>query len=71
MRISQAASRVGISADYLRRLERNGRIPIARRIGSGKHKQRIYLEEDISAIQYALYGVKNDSCPHCSGTPRR
>lgn len=46
----EAAARLGISIEWLRRLEREGRIPKARRMGN----RRIYTEADISDLRRML-----------------
>lgn len=53
MRVIDAARELGVSAEWLRRLEREGRIPAARRDLNG---YRRYTPEDIEYIQRALFG---------------
>ncbi len=52
MRVGQAARELRISADWLRRLERKGRIPAAPRDPNG---HRRYAPEDIEAVRRTLY----------------
>ncbi len=47
IRISEAARRLGVTAIYLRLLERQGRIPPARRDPGG----RVYSETDIALLR--------------------
>jgi DNA-binding transcriptional MerR regulator len=48
LRPAEVAARLKISAPYLRRLERQGKIPRARRDAEGN---RVYTESDILAIR--------------------
>lgn len=48
IRISQAAERLGVSATHIRRLERQRRIPRARRNAFG---DRVYGEFDLMLLQ--------------------
>jgi DNA-binding transcriptional MerR regulator len=47
IRISRAAEELGVSAQYLRMLEWQGRIPLARRDFNG----RVYTEFDIALLR--------------------
>ena len=47
MHITEAARRLGVTAGYLRLLERTGQIPPARR----DHNGRIYSEFDIALLR--------------------
>lgn len=55
MRITAAARRLGISADWLRDLERAGRVPRARRDVSG---HRRYSEGDIRRLRRLLFRAR-------------
>ena len=52
MRIKDAAQRVGVCADWLRKLERDGRIPPALRDLNG---HRRYNDEDLDKVRRILY----------------
>lgn len=52
MRVIDAARELGISPDWLRRLERAGRIPAPPRDLAG---HRRYRPEDVEAIKRVLY----------------
>ncbi len=45
--IGEAARRLGVSVTYLRRLEREGKIPLARRDLNG----RVYAEHEIALLR--------------------
>ncbi len=62
MRIKEASAKLEISPDWLRELERQGRIPPAKRDLNG---HRRYSEDEIKQLQEVLYG-KSDSP---KGTP--
>lgn len=53
MRIAAAAQRLGISADWMRRLEKAGRLPKASRDLSG---HRRYTEHDLQRLQMIIMG---------------
>ncbi len=62
MRIKEAAQRLGVCTDWIRKLERDGRIPPARRDLNG---HRRYSEEDLDEVRRVLYAqgramTKND-----------
>lgn len=52
MRVIDAARKSGISADWLRELERTGKIPAPRRDLNG---HRRYSEQDLEKIREALF----------------
>lgn len=52
MRIIDVAQQLGISADWLRRLERKGRIPPAKRDING---HRRYTEEDVKRLRAVIF----------------
>ena len=52
MRIGAFTSKVGISPDWLRDLERNGRIPPAERDFNG---HRRFTEEDVARLRELLF----------------
>ena len=52
MRIKDAAQRLGVCADWLRKLERDGRIPPARRDLNG---HRRYSDEDLDEVRRVLF----------------
>ncbi len=54
VRISEAARRLGVTPHHLRMLERQGRIPPARRDLNG----RIYSEFDIALLRALGVGVR-------------
>ena len=75
MRITNAARELGISADWLRRLERHGRVPPARRDLRG---HRRYTAEDVHLLRQTLFptdvsftapalGPHNQTQPDASG----
>lgn len=64
MRIRAAAQAVGISPDFLRRLERDGQVPPAARDVNG---HRRYSPEDLEAVRRAVFAVD----PRDPGEPRR
>jgi DNA-binding transcriptional MerR regulator len=53
MRIRDAAKQLGISRSWLRRLERQGRIPRAAR---DPNSHRRYVDADLEALRHALFG---------------
>lgn len=53
MRIGDVAKRLAVSKSWLRKLERQGKIPRARR---DRNKQRRYTPEDLEQIRQFLYG---------------
>lgn len=53
VRISEAARRLGVTAIYLRLLERQGRIPLARRDPAG----RLYSETDLALLRALGVGL--------------
>ena len=52
MRVNEAARELGISEAWLRRAERRGRIPKARRDVNG---WRIYTKEDLETLRHVLF----------------
>ncbi|MBI4636282.1 MAG: MerR family DNA-binding transcriptional regulator [Candidatus Rokubacteria bacterium] len=54
MTVREVARRLGVSGEWLRRLEREGRVPRATRDLNG---YRRYSEEDILALRRVLYGA--------------
>ena len=52
LRVNQAARELGISEAWLRRAEKSGRIPQARRDVNG---WRVYTEEDVVALRQVLF----------------
>jgi len=52
MRLGELAKKLGISADWLRRLEKTGRIPAAPRDVNG---HRRYTPDDVAAVKRALF----------------
>ena len=57
MTISQAARRLGVSVDWLRQAEKQGRIPLAKRRMCG---WRAYSEEDIGNLSQLLVPTAED-----------
>ncbi len=55
LQISETAKRLGVSAHYLRVLERDGRIPPARRSSFGG---RIYTPSDIAMLRSMGVGAR-------------
>lgn len=55
--VSQAAREIGYSATWLRRAEKLGRIPQARRNLNG---WRVYTQEDIEILKKLLVPAKTD-----------
>ena len=53
MRVTNVARRLGVSPDWLRHLERNGRIPVAQRDRNG---HRRYTEGDLERLREVLFG---------------
>jgi len=53
MRVSDVARELGVSADWLRRLERQGRLIPARRDVNG---YRRYTTRDVSRVRAVLFG---------------
>jgi MerR HTH family regulatory protein len=60
MRITSAARELGISADWLRRLERHGRLPPARRDLRG---HRRYTAEDVHLLRQTLFPTGAGTTP--------
>lgn len=61
MRISEVARKLGVSASWLRKLERKGKIPPARRdVVSG---QRRYMPEDLDRLRKYLYPDEPPTAP--------
>jgi hypothetical protein len=54
MRIGDVAKQLGVSASWLRKLERQGKIPAAKR--DRLSKQRRYTPEDLEQLQQFFYG---------------
>ncbi len=52
LRVNQAARELGISEAWLRRAEKSGRIPEARRDVNG---WRVYTEEDVVSLRQAFF----------------
>ena len=52
MRIKEAAQRLGVCIDWIRKLERDGRIPPVQRDLNG---HRRYSEEDLDEVRRILY----------------
>jgi len=52
MRVIDVARRLGVSTDWLRRLEREKRIPLARRDING---HRRYTEKDVARLRKILF----------------
>ncbi len=57
--ISEAAEQVGVGPWTLRRLERQGRIPAARR--DLLARARVYSEEDLAVLKVALAALTDDA----------
>jgi DNA-binding transcriptional MerR regulator len=53
MRISEIAERLDVSVDWLRRLERSGRLPRAKR---DINNHRRYTEEDFERLHALIFG---------------
>src|SRR5262249_41001011 len=53
MRIADVATELGVSESWLRKLERAGKIPTARR--DAISRQRRYTDEDVEAIRAVLF----------------
>src|SRR5262245_1145703 len=53
MRTSEVATKLGVSASWLRKLEQAGKIPKARRDGLSGHRR--YTEEDLEQLRDLLY----------------
>ena len=58
MRVTEVARQLGVSADWLRRLEREGRIPAALRDLNGCRR---YSELDVERLRSVLFGVQQAS----------
>ena len=52
MKIGEVARELGVSVDWLRRAEKEGRIPRARRQLSG---WRVYSKEDVEKVKRLLF----------------
>lgn len=61
LRISEAARRLGVSAQYLRLLEGEGRIPTARRVFGC----RIFSAEDIARLRRLGVGERKRRLMEC------
>jgi len=57
MRIKDVARELGISADWVRQLEREGRIPPAVRDVNG---HRRYTDEDLSQLKEAIFAKRGE-----------
>ena len=55
MRVGQVATKLGVSASLLRRLERQGKLPRPRRLRVGKRLERRYTPDDVREIEAVLY----------------
>ena len=56
MRVQEVARQLGVSADWLRRLERLGRIPTAQRDMNGTRR---YSENDVMLLRSLIYSGSN------------
>lgn len=52
LQIGEAARQLGITIEHLRRLEREGRIPKAKRL---LNCRRVYTEDDLECIREILF----------------
>jgi hypothetical protein len=57
LRVNEAARELGVSEAWLRRAERRGRIPHARRDMNG---WRVYADEDIVALRGVLFPMPSN-----------
>ena len=57
MRTKGTAKELGVSADWLRELEKQGKIPAARRDING---HRRYTEEDIARLRQIIFGESQE-----------
>ena len=57
MRIASTARELGVSVDWLRELERKGRIPRATRDVNG---HRRYTDEDLSQLKEAIFAKRSE-----------
>ncbi len=57
MRIMAVARQLGVSADWLRRLERTGRLPAPRRDVNG---HRRYTDEDLTQLKEAIFAKRSE-----------
>jgi len=55
MRVGQVASKLGVSASLIRRLERQGKLPRPRRLRVGTRLERRYTPDDLREIEAVLY----------------
>ena len=58
LRVNEAARELGVSEAWLRRSERTGRIPKARRDLNG---WRVYTETDVAVLRELLFPTSNGS----------
>jgi transcriptional regulator with XRE-family HTH domain len=58
MRVGDVARKLGVSPSLVRKAERSGRIPRARRlrVGNQPHGHRRYTDEDLDRIREAFFG---------------
>lgn len=63
MRIHEAARELGVSPDWLRRLERAGRIPSAPRDLNGDRRYTTDLVARIRSVLFARDAVPSDPSP--------
>lgn len=63
MRIGVVARKLGVSESLIRKAERQGRIPRARRLRVGKqpHGHRRYTDEELERIREAFFGPADES----------
>lgn len=66
MRIGSVARELGVSAEWLRDLERAGRLPAARRDFNG---HRRYSRADIQRLRALVFGKRQPAPPAKAGKP--